>query len=118
MEIERVVEKIGQYWSDRVSTFDKEHDTEDLDAWKATLEKLLGPDKRKSVLDLGTGTGFLCNMTGQLGYTSIGMDISSEMIKYAVRHSDTTKSNAVYLEGSALDLPFADNAGVLTDTVQ
>jgi ubiquinone/menaquinone biosynthesis C-methylase UbiE len=109
METTNVIEKIGKYWDERSSVFDKEHDTEDINAWIHSLEKLLGTDKNKSVLDLGTGTGFLANMTAKLGYSTIGVDISKEMMSYAVRHAKAMESNAVYIEGSALDLPFMDN---------
>lgn len=109
METESVIEKIGAYWDERSSVFDKEHDTEDLNAWSCSLEKLLGPDKSKSVLDLGTGTGFLANLTARLGYPSLGIDISQEMMSYALRHAKTVGSNAVYMKGSVLDLPFMDN---------
>ena len=109
METTRVIEKIGKYWDERSSVFDQEHDTEDLNAWSCSLEKLLGPDKNKSVLDLGTGTGFLANMTAKLGYATIGVDISKEMLSYAVRHAKASESNAIYMKGSVLELPFMDN---------
>ena len=96
METTRVIEKIGKYWDERSSVFDQEHDTEDLNAWSSSLEKLLGADKNRSVLDLGTGTGFLANMTAKLGYSTIGVDISKEMLSYAVRHAKAMESNAIY----------------------
>ncbi|MEA4926113.1 MAG: class I SAM-dependent methyltransferase [Syntrophomonadaceae bacterium] len=109
MEKANVVEKIGKYWDGRSPSFDQEHDTEDIQAWMRALETLLGSDPNKSVLDLGTGTGFLANMTAKLGYATIGLDISREMLKYAVRHAETRKSNAVFMCGNILALPFMDN---------
>lgn len=109
MEVTNVIRKIGEYWDERSLVFDKEHDTEDLNVWGATLERLLGEDKNKSVLDLGTGTGFLANMTSKMGYSTIGIDISKEMMKIGVRHAKNARTNAVYMEGSALSLPFMDN---------
>ncbi|MDO9491516.1 class I SAM-dependent methyltransferase [Acetobacterium sp.] len=104
-----VIKKIGEYWDERSLVFDKEHDTEDLNAWGATLERLLGEDKNKSVLDLGTGTGFLANMTSKLGYSTIGIDISKEMMKLGVKHAKTVGSDTVFMEGNVLALPFMDN---------
>ncbi|UYO62881.1 class I SAM-dependent methyltransferase [Acetobacterium wieringae] len=109
MEITQVIKKIGEYWDERSLVFDKEHDTEDLEAWKSTLVYLLGDDKNRSVLDLGTGTGFMANMTSEMGYATIGMDISKEMMKIGVRHANSAQLNAIYMEGSALLLPFMDD---------
>lgn len=104
------VEKvIGDFWDNYSSEFDGEHDTENIDVWKKYLEEILGADKNKVVLDMGAGTGFLANMTAELGYTSIGVDISRKMLEYAVDHADKKKVSAAYMYGSILDLPFMDN---------
>jgi ubiquinone/menaquinone biosynthesis C-methylase UbiE len=104
--IDSAVKKIGAYWDERSSTFDAEHDTEDRNAWEAVLEKLLGEDRSKTVLDLGTGTGFLANMTARMGYPSIGLDVSLEMMRLAVIHAAEYGSNAVFMRGNVLELPF------------
>lgn len=108
--MENSVEKvIGDFWDNYSSEFDGEHDTENIDVWKKYLEEILGADKNKVVLDMGAGTGFLANMTAELGYTSIGVDISRKMLEYAVDHADKKKVPAAYMYGSILDLPFMDN---------
>ncbi len=104
-----MIEKIAKYWDDRSISFDDEHDTEDIERWISTLHELLGSDKNKSVLDLGTGTGFLANMTAKLGYSSCGVDISEEMMSYAVKHAKEAGSNAVFMYGNVLSLLFMDN---------
>lgn len=109
MEIVSVVKKIEAYWDKRSDSFDADHDTEDLQAWTDALAALLGSDHNKNVLDLGTGTGFLANMTAKLGYSTIGIDISKEMMHFGVKHAKTVGSNAVFMEGSVLALPFMDN---------
>lgn len=110
MEIINVIKKISDYWDEQSSVFDQEHNTEDLLAWEAVLERLLGLDKNKSVLDLGTGTGFLANMTSKMGYSTIGIDISKEMMKIGVQHANNVQANTIYMEGSVLNLPFMDNS--------
>ena len=110
MRLDHVMKVIGDYWDERSSEFDKEHDTEDIQAWEKTLKELLGTDTAKSVLDLGTGTGFLANMTARLGYSTVGMDISKEMMKYAVRHGKKSCSSAMYMSGNVLELPFMENS--------
>ncbi|MEN6391381.1 MAG: class I SAM-dependent methyltransferase [Syntrophomonas sp.] len=109
MEIIEVVQIIGKYWDGRSPNFDEEHDTEDIPAWMNALEELLGSDKNKSVLDLGTGTGFLANMTAQIGFSSIGLDISREMLKYALKHAQARGTNTVFMFGNVHTLPFTDN---------
>jgi ubiquinone/menaquinone biosynthesis C-methylase UbiE len=104
--IDGAVEKIGAYWDGRSSTFDAEHDTEDRGAWESVLEKLLGDDRSKTILDMGTGTGFLANMTARMGYPSIGLDVSLEMMRLAVVHAAEYGSNAVFMRGNVLELPF------------
>lgn len=106
METEKIIEKIEEYWDERSSTFDSEHDTEKLDVWKDFLSEILGGNRRKNVLDLGTGTGFLANMTAELGFPSIGLDISEGMMSYGVKHAREKGLNTVFMQGSALDLPF------------
>lgn len=108
MEKEAVIKVIGDYWDEYSAKFDSEHDTENESAWMDTLEELLGGDKRKNVLDLGTGTGFLANMTARLGYPSVGIDLSTDMMRHAVRHATADGSAAIYMSGNALELPLMD----------
>jgi ubiquinone/menaquinone biosynthesis C-methylase UbiE len=110
VKLTSVIKKIGEYWDQRSSGFDEEHDTEDLDAWMRSLKSLLGADINKSVLDLGAGTGFLANMTAKLGCSTIGVDISEKMLKYAVNHAESNWTNAIFMKGNVLALPFMDNA--------
>ena len=49
-------------------------------------------------------------MTARLGYPTVGIDLSREMMKYAVRHGKKCGSPAVYMEGSALELPFMEDS--------
>ena len=48
-------------------------------------------------------------MTAELGYPSIGLDISEKMMALGVEHAKEQKVNTVFMKGSALDLPFVDN---------
>lgn len=104
-----VFKVICDYWDQRSVDFDKDHDTEDTDAWKRVLRRLLGDEKTRNVVDLGTGTGFLANLTACLGYPTVGIDLSEEMMRYGVRHAAMVGSSAMYMHGNALHLPFMDN---------
>ena len=108
MDVQSVAQKIEEYWDDRASSFDKEHDTEDLSAWKTELSYLLGYDRTKNVLDIGTGSGFIANMTSSLGFPTAGVDISAGMMKNGVRHAETQGVGTFFLKVPAVELPFMD----------
>lgn len=110
MTVGNVITKIERYWDKRSNGFDQEHDTEDIGAWSETLRKLLGPDLKKNVLDLGTGTGFLAKMTAEIGYPTIGIDVSKKMLERAVEHSGRNHIPAFYMEGNVQHLPFMDKS--------
>lgn len=108
--MDTVTEKIGAYWDQRSETFDTEHDTEDLNMWRKTLCRLLGASDGKNVLDLGTGTGFLANMTAELGFTTVGADVSREMLRRAAIHAQERTVGAIFMYGDAASLPFTDES--------
>lgn len=109
MKASTTTQTIAEYWDKQAAVFDKDHDTEIIPAWMSTLEELLGEDKNKNVLDLGTGSGFLANMTAKLGYPTVGMDISKEMMRNGVRHATIGASSAMYLLGNAAELPLMED---------
>ena len=109
MKTEEIVGKIGEYWDEYAHKFDAEHDTEDLEVWRATLEACLGTKNSSTILDLGSGTGFLANMAAEMGHFCIGLDIADKMLDIAVRKAAAQKLKAVYMRGDVLDLPFTEN---------
>jgi 2-polyprenyl-6-hydroxyphenyl methylase / 3-demethylubiquinone-9 3-methyltransferase len=59
-----------------------------------------------NVLDIGCGAGFLSNHLGALGHRVTGLDASPDALRVAALHDGT--GSVRYLEGDALQLPFAD----------
>ncbi|MDO4851532.1 MAG: class I SAM-dependent methyltransferase [Actinomycetota bacterium] len=108
MDVQEVAQHIARYWDLRSSTFDEEHDTEDKQAWMQTLSGLLGYDRTRNVLDVGTGSGFLANMTAELGFPSIGVDISTGMMRNGVRRAAQQGVGTVFMKVPAVELPFMD----------
>ncbi len=106
MSTHSAAQKIAQYWDDRASTFDADHDTEDKDAWRSVLSCLLGFNRSKNVLDIGVGSGFIANMTSGLGFPSVGVDISTGMMEYGVRHAEEDGVGTFFLEVHETNLPF------------
>src|SRR3954453_14967628 len=78
-----------------------------LDAkWRSRAVDLAGIEPGARVLDVACGTGDLALEAASRGASVVGLDFSSEMLRHA-----REKSAAVeWVEGSALALPFADDA--------
>lgn len=109
MDSKEIEAKIGDYWDDYAQKFDAEHDTEDLEAWSAAVKSCLGAKGPSTILDLGTGTGFLVNMIAAMGHFCVGLDISEKMLDIAVEKSNKLGLKAVYFKGSVGELPFPEN---------
>lgn len=54
-----------------------------FDAWKNLLKKVLPEEDNLSVLDIGTGTGFLAIVLAELGHSVTAIDVSSRMLNIA-----------------------------------
>lgn len=65
----------------------------------------IGDVTGKQVVDIGTGTGYLARMLGDLGATATGIDIDPGMIGLAIEHPRCT-----FMVGDACDLPLPDAA--------
>ncbi len=100
---------IADKWDVRSSTFDADHDTENIEIWKEVLEHLIGRNGEGKILDVGTGTGFLANMIAELGYTSTGIDFSKEMMEVGKNNSKNRGVTVDYVYGDCDNMPFADD---------
>ncbi|MDR2368531.1 MAG: methyltransferase domain-containing protein [Deltaproteobacteria bacterium] len=106
MGTKEIEAKIGSFWDDYAHKFDAEHNTEDPAAWAEAFKGCLGAGGPSTILDLGTGTGFLANMAAAMGHFCLGLDIADRMLGIAVEKSRALGLRVVYLKGSVLDLPF------------
>lgn len=102
-------EIISNKWTEHAPTFDEGHATENVDLWRHTLEELIGRNGKGRVLDVGTGTGFLANMTAELGYSAVGIDFSEGMLEIGRTNSAKRGTNVDFVMGDGEALPFDDN---------
>ena len=85
IEIKRT---FAQYWDQRSSSFDEDamhvsQSTGETAAWKDILNGLTQGRDGLTVLDVGTGTGFLAFLLAEMGHQVVGIDISTRMLSRA-----------------------------------
>src|SRR5215217_525789 len=81
--------------------------TAGLDAkWRSRAVDLAGVGPGSRVLDVACGTGDLALEAASRGASVVGLDFSSEML----RHAREKSADVEWVEGSALALPFGDDA--------
>lgn len=70
------------------------------------LLTLMGPASGRSLLDVGSGTGYFSQRFAQAGLAVTGIDPDPAMVRFASAQAGCVR----YLEGDARSLPFADNS--------
>jgi ubiquinone/menaquinone biosynthesis C-methylase UbiE len=79
-------------------------DTDGLGLADPVLTELLGDIAGQLVLSLACGQGQDARLLAQLGGSVVGIDISSEMLRYAHEHEAADPRGITYLQGDAQDL--------------
>ncbi|MFQ5642264.1 MAG: class I SAM-dependent methyltransferase [Thiogranum sp.] len=77
------------------------------------LQELLTPEPGATLLDVGCGSGHFSRRFAQHGLAVTGLDPDSASLAFA----GTRGQGIRYLQGSALELPFADNSFDYTSAV-
>jgi len=79
-------------------------DPEGLGLVDPVLTELIGEVARQEVLSLACGQGQDARLLARLGATVMGVDVSSEMLRYARGHEAADPRGFVYVHGDAQDL--------------
>lgn len=100
-------QQIREVWNRHAANYDEKHNQfEDREAWRQILVEHIGSDKKKRVLDIGTGTGFLASLAAEAGYQSFGIDLAEQMIDQAKQTANDQVVEIAYLTGDWNQLPF------------
>jgi len=78
--------------------------------WRREVMKMVGFSKSLTVLDICTGTGDIAIGLKTMGHKVFGIDLSEEMLKFAMMKAEKEKitDGFILIRGDALFLPFKD----------
>ena len=102
--------QIEEYWNQRAESFDEAHSQEDKEKWFQYFRNLMGVSAGQSVLDIGTGTGFLAIMAAELGFEVTGIDFAEQMLEIARKKSMEKNLEIRYLNADLNQMPFEDES--------
>ncbi|MDD1724784.1 MAG: class I SAM-dependent methyltransferase [Methanospirillum sp.] len=104
-----IKENIRTYWNERSITFDQDvgHGADETECrlWKKYLGDIIGSGK-KTILDVGTGTGMIALNLAELGHTVTGIDLGEKMLEIARQKAARKNLSLDFRLGDAEDLPF------------
>ncbi len=72
------------------------------------IEKEIGFDKSKRILDIGCGTGRHAVELAKRGYTVTGVDLSEAMLKKAAQKAEAAGVKVEFKQQDARELPFRE----------
>ena len=105
-----VINRMEEKWNNGATSYNKTHvDNENSELWLETIGQLLGSDNNKSLLDVGTGTGFIILKAAQLGFKCTGLDMSEAMMDEAKKHASETDADIWFVKSYVEETPFSEN---------
>lgn len=105
-----VISRMEQKWNTGAPNYDKTHvDNEKSELWMEVIGQILGSDNNKSLLDVGTGTGFIVLKAAQLGFTCTGLDMSEGMMDEARTYASDLGTDVGFVKSYVEETPFEEN---------
>lgn len=110
------LETIRTYWNTRADGYSRSVMEEIAEAgndgsyWTTLIDAYLPQTDHPKILDLGCGPGFFTMLLGQRGCQMTAFDYSDEMLRQAELNAASVGVNAVFVQGDAQMLPFADES--------
>lgn len=109
-----VKERIAGYWDrsapeyNQASPLHNENDRIKTEKWQNLFCERF-PEDAKKVLDVGTGPGAVALLIAEKGFDVTGVDLSSQMLKYAMENAQRKGLQVQFQQSDAESLPFEDN---------
>lgn len=107
--MEKVKDKIKQYWDWRSTTYFTDRSEETEKRWRAVLNNLVSESTGRRALDIGTGRGHFAFYLSGLGFDVTGVDISENMISMAGQEAKARGLDIDFRTGDAETLDFEDH---------
>ena len=112
--MDEVLKAVEERWNTHAANYDARHNgsanEQDNQIWKHYLETHIGKEKNQTVVDVGTGSGFLALRIAALGYECQGVDISDNMMEIGKNHAAGQDLSLEFMRGDLVDLPFPDES--------
>ena len=113
MNTPQISERMRNMWDVHAATYAErigyDLSVEQLEAWRQAHADA-AVVQRGSVLDVGTGPGFLALLFSGMGHRCIGVDSSEEMLKAALLQARGSGSQCSFMHADAAELPFVDES--------
>jgi len=113
MKIMTIKDRIAVYWDKsaqeyhQASPLQNEHDRAKTEKWQDLFcDKF--PDDARKILDVGTGPGAVAVLIAEKGFDVTGVDLSSQMLKYARENAHKKGLSIKFEECDTESLPFED----------
>jgi ubiquinone/menaquinone biosynthesis C-methylase UbiE len=106
-------ETISNYWDWRSQTYDNGRcgfQEAEKSVWKKELMPVLKCEKDLSVLDVGTGPGFLALILAEMGHKVTGVDISKGMLEKARENARAMNLKIDFIHADGEKLPFEEES--------
>lgn len=110
----KVKEKVREIWDRRAPEYDNHpghgiHSEREKEAWKDLFNEVIGLEKR-TVLDVGCGTGVITLLLAEMGHQATGIDISKAMLDTASKKAQEQGLSIELVLGDAETLPFDERS--------
>ena len=103
---EGIKQTFAKYWDQRSPSFDADplhvsQTPEETAAWNEILSGLTRDREGLSILDVGTGTGFLAFLLAEMGHQVVGIDLSTGMLALAREKANNSGLPVSFQEADA-----------------